>query len=103
MKNFKTYQLAVKLYENCQSTKVPGVMRDQLDRCALSVVLNLAEGSGKQGEKDRRRFFIISFGSLRELQACLSLLKNESLIKQADEVAASLYRLIKNPGPGLFS
>ncbi len=102
MKNFRTYQMALKLYQNCQKTMTKGVLGEQFERCALSVVLNIAEGSGKQGEKDRKRFFIIAFGSLRELQACLNIINEKSLIEEADEVAASLYRLIKNPGKGLF-
>lgn len=44
---------------------------DQLKRASLSVVLNIAEGSSKQSDKDFNRFLTISLGSVDELVACL--------------------------------
>lgn len=39
---------------------------DQLRRAAISVSSNIAEGSGKIGNKDKIRFISISYGSLME-------------------------------------
>ncbi|MGE3387240.1 MAG: four helix bundle protein [Bdellovibrionales bacterium] len=99
MRNFRTYQLAKELFHATQSLKVTGEVRDQLKRASLSIVLNLAEGSGKDG-KDRVRFFKIAFGSLRETQALLDILNEKDLEAKADRLAAGLYNLIRNPGPG---
>lgn len=55
MKQFRTYQLALALYRECETLKVPYHMRDQLSRASLSVCLNLAEGCGKPMGKDRRQ------------------------------------------------
>jgi four helix bundle protein len=43
----------------------------QLDRAALSIVLNIAEGYGKRGDKDRMRSYDISRGSAHECGAVL--------------------------------
>lgn len=45
---------------------------DQLERAASSVVLNIAEGSRRQG-KDPRRFYSIANGSASEIRAVLDL------------------------------
>ena len=99
MKNFRTYDQAVALYQRCQKIRVAKpVIRDQFERASLSVVLNLAEGSGKLTGKDRRRFYSIALGSLRETQFLLQILGDNDAIQLADRLGASLYRLIQNPG-----
>ncbi len=92
---FKTYQLAVQLYETCDLIQAKSYLKDQLMRASLSVVLNLAEGNDKPTIKDKRRFFNIALGSLRETQACLMLLKRAEEAKIADQVGACLYRLTR--------
>ena len=44
MDNFRTYDLAVQLYQVCKKHSVPSFLRNQLDRASSSIVLNLAEG-----------------------------------------------------------
>lgn len=39
---------------------------DQLRRAVISVPSNIAEGSGRQSEKDRAHFYTIAYGSLME-------------------------------------
>ena len=72
---------------------VKGPMKDQFQRASLSIVLNLGEGSAKPTAKDRRRFYFIAFGSLREIQTILDLMGHDELIEKADILAAHLYRL----------
>jgi len=69
------------------------VAKDQFDRAALSISLNLAEGAAKPTEKDRRKFYFIALGSMREVQTLLELFGSEDLIKKADILAAHLYCL----------
>ena len=93
MKKFRTYQLALQFYQEGKGLKLPAPLRDQYQRALLSVVLNLAEGSGKLTMKDRRKFYSISLGSIREVQAILEITRNEKLLVSASSVAAHLYRL----------
>ena len=49
-------------------------VKDQLDRASTSIPLNIAEGNGKYGLKDRCRFFDIAHGSALECAAGLDIL-----------------------------
>ena len=98
-KNFRSYQMALSLYKTLNKLGCNNAIEtDQLKRASLSIVLNLAEGSGKRTQKDRRRFFQMAFGSLREVQALLEILQETPLEKQADQLAAALWRLCQRPG-----
>ena len=96
MKNFRTYDLAIRFYQQSQKIKLSGPMRDQFQRAALSIPLNLAEGSAKPTPKDRRKFYRIALGSLREVQCILILACEHTLLKQSDPLAAHLYKLCQN-------
>ena len=81
MKKFKTYQLAINFYHNSNKLSLREPLRNQFHRASLSIVLNLAEGSAKPTAKDRRKFYRISLGSLREAQAILDIVGHFQLIK----------------------
>ena len=78
---------------------------DHLDRAATSVLLNIAEGSGKQaGSRDRIRFYRTALGSAKEAGACLIVLaargtRHGPALKQAKslflEVVAMLYAMVR--------
>lgn len=51
-----------------------GEVRDQLDRAATSIPLNIAEGNGKYSLKDRCRFLDTAYGSTLECAAGLDVL-----------------------------
>jgi four helix bundle protein len=101
MKNFRTYDLALNLYRQSRSLQLPTAeMKEQFERAILSVTLNLAEGSGRVTAKDRRRFYVISLGSLREVQAIFDLVDHKGLAIMADVFGAHLYKLIQKPAAG---
>ena len=71
-------------------------MKNQFQRALLSIPLNLSEGSAKSSPKERKKFYEISLGSLREVQTILNLVNNQQLVKEADKLGAFLYKLCKN-------
>jgi len=80
-------------------------VRDQLDRAATSIPLNIAEGNGKFTSADRCRFFDNARGSALECAACLDVLvakrrAESSLVNEGKslllEIVAMLVGLIKN-------
>ena len=97
IRNFRAFHLAVSFYHEAAALKLPMHLSDQLKRASSSIALNLAEGAGRISPLDRRRFYKIAFGSLRECQAILLLVRDSaSLTEQADKLAAHIYKLIQN-------
>ena len=79
-------------------------LRDQMQRAAVSVCSNIAEGDERDTDKDAVRFFYIAKGSVAELITQLEIAKDarliepsvaEKLIKEAEEIGAMLGALIK--------
>ena len=77
----------------------------QIRRAALSVTLNIAEGSSRKSEKERHRFFEISRGSVIEIDAALDLCENlkycqrsslENLGKLMVKIFAMLSKMIRS-------
>lgn len=73
------------LTELLDSAGSVGDVKEQLDRAATSIVLNIAEGNGKFLPKDRCRFFDIARGSALECAAGLDVLVAKRKAR-ADEV-----------------
>ena len=98
MKNFITYQLAKEFYSLTLRLKPNRHLKEQLTRASLSVVLNLAEGSGRSAGGDKRRFYNIALASLRECQAALDVTPSASdeLRDMADKLGAYIYNLIRS-------
>ena len=95
LQNFKTYQLAKEFCYVTKSIKLPVHLRDQFKRASSSIVLNIAEGSGKRTRNDQARYYSIALGSLREAYAILDLTNNlnEKLAALIDHLGGCLYKL----------
>ena len=50
-----------------------GYLSDQLNRAALSIATNIAEGNGRFTTPDRKHFFVIARGSAQEYVPLLEL------------------------------
>jgi four helix bundle protein len=59
-------------------------LTSQARRAANSVVLNIAEGSGRGTKKDFSRFLDMAIGSIFETVACFFLARRRSYISQQD-------------------
>lgn len=71
-------------------------LADQLKRAALSIPLNIAEGSGKTTSADRKRFCAIARGSAMECSAILDACRVLSLVDGAivEEGKSLLERIV---------
>jgi four helix bundle protein len=70
------YRLALSFHAECMAVPLrrgAGPLRDQLHRASLSVVLNVAEGAGRNARADKRRFYEIAKGSAAESAAALEV------------------------------
>jgi four helix bundle protein len=88
------FQLALELYQNCEQLKAKAAIRDQLSRASLSIVLNSAEGSAKSTAPERRRFYAIALGSLRETEALLHILRAQPQLALVNRLGGCVYRLV---------
>ena len=88
-----------------KATRLDRTTNDQLRRAAFSVVLNLAEGTGRFSNPDRRNFYIIARSSIFECMAILDVLKDEGMIEeiifkgyynQGEELSRILFTMIAN-------
>ena len=80
------YELAVKwLAQSHEVVKcIPkgnAAIVNQLRRAALSVPLNIAEGAGRVGKSDKKRYYSIARGSALECAAILDALEILQLIQ----------------------
>ncbi|MBX7052455.1 MAG: four helix bundle protein [Flavobacteriales bacterium] len=112
MFEFQKLQVYVKaktFHEDCrvifQNSKLSSAMNNQLSRAALSIPLNIAEGSAKFSKADRKNYFTTARGSVFECVAILDILMDENLItkgefesraQKADELSRILFAMIKN-------
>lgn len=72
----------------------------QINRSAISVVLNIAEGSGKNSDRELNRFFDIAIGSVYETVAGLDLAYNNGLIslKEFDALSEKFRNIARQLG-----
>jgi four helix bundle protein len=97
MKTFFTLDLAVEFYQISKDLKLPAHLKSQFLRACSSISLNLSEGSAKPTTADRRKFFYVALGSLRECQTVLRLhgQTNAAVLTKADFLGACLYKLCR--------
>lgn len=103
------YKLSSELHILCtnllKKINVEKYVTDQLGRASLSVVLNIAEGTGKSSSREKRKFLIISRSSLLETVAIIDILYRRGLVgineyenieSKAEEISKILFKMIQN-------
>lgn len=87
-----------------RNSNIDKTTANQLTRASLSICLNLAEGSGRFTNPDRKNFYIISRSSVFEVAAILDILKDEQVITFQDfstlyndleEISKMVFAMIK--------
>jgi four helix bundle protein len=109
--NLEVYKKAKVFHSEVKSfieiTSLSYTEKDQLYRASFSIALNIAEGSGRFSERDRKNFFVIARSSVFECVAILDILKDGSTIieqtyiefeARADELSRMLFGLIRKLG-----
>ncbi|KKQ53884.1 MAG: S23 ribosomal protein [Candidatus Woesebacteria bacterium GW2011_GWC1_38_13] len=87
--DFTVYKESKVYYRKCISitrnfSRIYWELKDQLLRAALSVCLNIAEGSAKYSDKDFKRYLENSLGSINECFACIDIAFENELISNED-------------------
>lgn len=103
----KSKALAVAVYAVCRTDGLARDfgLRDQMQRSAVSIPSNIAEGYSRDSDKDRCHFLTIARGSCAELSTQLEIAKDSGLLSadqfillepQCDEIARMLIGLSKS-------
>ena len=87
--NLQVYQKAVDFADKVatQTESFPRgyyFLVDQLNRAALSIATNLAEGNGRFTKPDRKNFFTIARGSVQECVPLLEVARRRGFISPSD-------------------
>ena len=115
MRNYKNYdvwqrshQLVLFFYKEILPLMPRSEVYDltsQMKRAAYSIPLSIAEGSGRNTDKDFLRFLDIALGSTNEFEYCILLSKDlqffpeetyDVLNEKINEIRAKLINLIKS-------
>ena len=108
----RAMELSVSCYRLSESLRrgKHAALAPQLQRAAVSVPANIAEGKGRGGRAEYARFVTIALGSLREVETLVCLAErigaapNETcsvILRQCDEVGKVTYGLgksLRKPG-----
>ncbi len=70
-------------------------LTSQIKRAAVSIVLNIAEGSGRKTKKDFCHFIRIAIGSSLEVVTCIKIALRENFIskQESEEIIGSIEKI----------
>ncbi len=101
-------QQNIKVLYLLKKLKLDPYIEDQWKRASLSSLLNLAEGTGRMSNADKKHFYTIARSSIYECAAILGLIKDMGLIEdeayvdaysvyeQISKMLLAMYRSISN-------
>ncbi len=102
-KKAKEFNLEI-INEILSLEKLDRISKDQLRRASMSVMLNIAEGTSRFSNADKRNFYVIARGSVIECIAILDLLTSEKIISietynkfyfKGEEISKMLFGMIR--------
>jgi four helix bundle protein len=82
----KAMNLVTKTYHSTKKFPKEEIfgLTSQIRRCSISIPSNIAEGHGRESNKEYQRFLNISIGSLFELQTQLEIAKKIEYLTEED-------------------
>jgi four helix bundle protein len=101
----KAFNLEVSTLLKAQAQLIDRSVQNQLRSAALSIMLNIAEGTGRSTKADKKNFYIIARGSVFECVALADVLSMERILqkgpyedwyKQLEEISKMLFAMIKS-------
>ena len=100
----KAKAFCILMHKLISDGKFDHTTNDQLRRASFSIMLNIAEGSSRFSNKDRKNFMVVARGSAFECAAIIEYLNEVSEIgkdeyrnylNNLDEISKMLYGLIR--------
>jgi len=101
----KSKKLCIEITAILRERSFDKVTNDQLRRASFSIMLNIAEGSSRFSNKDRKNFFVVARGSAFECVAIMEYLVETNEIgqdvfadyeKKLEEISKMLFGLIRS-------
>jgi four helix bundle protein len=102
----KAFEFNSKVYRYLKSsTQLPAYTKSQLGRASMSIMLNIAEGTGRNSPRDKKNFQVIARGSALECSSLITFLHHEAeidgklkedLLSLLEEISKMLYTMIRN-------
>lgn len=82
----KARELVKKIYKLTNSDRISKdfVLKDQIRRAGISIMLNISEGFARRTNKDFSKFLYIAHGSTAEVQSVLYVAKDLGYIKESE-------------------
>ncbi len=110
----RSKDLAVKIYKVCREGPLAKdfSLRDQIQRSAVSVCSNIAEGDERESDRDSVRFFLIAKGSLAELATQVEIASEigyfsaivaSDFLRECREIARMIGGLVKARSGGVLT
>ena len=80
----QSHKLVIAVFAACEALHRNDSLRNQMERSAISITSNIAEGFGRQSSQDKKHFYIMARGSAYELQNQLLIARDTKKISQKE-------------------
>jgi len=89
--------LEFQLLASALALRADAIVRDQLRRAGLSIVLNIAEGAGQRSRAQKRHLYSIARGSAMESAAILDVLRGHGIASHVEwrQTRALVVRIVQ--------